>query len=34
LKIESEEKNRLFEQDKINIYSDMGGYGILAPELD
>jgi hypothetical protein len=33
LKIESEEKNRLFEQDKINIFSDMGGYGILAPEL-
>jgi len=34
LKIESEEKKRLFEQDNINIYSDMGGFGILAPDLN
>jgi hypothetical protein len=34
LKIESEEKNRLYQQENINIYSDMGGYGILAPELN
>ena len=32
LKIQSEERNRLYEEQGINIYSDWGGYGILAPE--
>jgi len=32
LKIQSEERNRLYEEQGINIYSDFGGYGILAPE--
>jgi|TARA_R110002020_G_scaffold42141_1_gene123796 hypothetical protein len=34
LKIETEERQRLFREEKINIWGDWGGYGILCPQFE
>tara|TARA_R110002020_G_scaffold273468_4_gene488679 strand:- start:911 stop:1285 length:375 start_codon:yes stop_codon:yes gene_type:complete len=34
LKIPYEIRNKFWDTNKINIYGDMGGYGILAPDFN